>query len=600
MQTPPDLPALAAFFRLMRARLGVEGLGIFALRPDEFRPLAHRLYAGVGAALPADFDADDIAMAPPRAWTPSCPALVAALGAGAPAPVEAARVGLDPGPALLVGVPSRYQPRHFLVAHGRPSRLPEPELHAAFADGAALLRPLLTRGDAPYATRLQSARPPGLAEVNSELRAGIRSETRNSAARAEDSAILPRATAHAMVRSLIEAAPTGQRIALLMIDLDRFRSINDALGMAAGDALLAVTGARLDRGLGPRDRLLRLEGDRFLVIAPGAREIEVFARHLLDLISRPLRLAGHTLTVQASIGLVESRPTRPTDVQGLLLHADSAMRRAKSEGRDRCARHDPGLDAANLEKSQLELDLGNAPANGQLHLSYQPFVDLATGALAGVEALMRWRHPARGDVPPRTFIPLAETTGLILPLGRWALRRACRAAALWPAPLILAVNISALQFHQPGFVAEVDAVLAETGFPAERLELEITETVLMRDNPETLGQLRALIARGIRVALDDFGTGYSALAYLARLPHHRIKLDHSFVQDLDNPATAELIRAIIAQARANGVAITAEGVERPEQLARVRAMGFTHAQGYATGTPTTDPAALFAERVALS
>jgi EAL domain-containing protein (putative c-di-GMP-specific phosphodiesterase class I) len=210
--------------------------------------------------------------------------------------------------------------------------------------------------------------------------------------------------------------------------------------------------------------------------------------------------------------------------------------------------------------------------------------------VSGLEAQLRWRHPVRGELAPASFIPLAETTGMILPLGRWALRTALARAMAWPGHLGLAVNISPLQFHQPGFIGEVDAALKETGFPAERLGLEITETVLMRDNPETTGQLRALIARGIRIALDDFGTGYSALAYLARLPHHRIKLDKAFVQDLGNPATAELIRAIIALARAQGVAVTAEGVETPEHLALVRRAGFTHAQGYVTGAPVADPA----------
>ncbi len=220
--------------------------------------------------------------------------------------------------------------------------------------------------------------------------------------------------------------------------------------------------------------------------------------------------------------------------------------------------------------------------------------NLVTDTVAGAEALLRWKHPTRGEMRPASFVPLAESSGLILPLGAWTLRRALEAASRWPDRMTLAVNISALQFHQSRFVAEVDSALASTGFPAERLELEITETVLMRDNPQTVGQLRALIARGIRIALDDFGTGYSALAYLARLPHHRIKLGRSFIQDLANPATAELIRAIVASARAQGIAITAEGAETEAQLEAVRAMGFTHAQGYVIGVPVADPADLFA------
>jgi EAL domain-containing protein (putative c-di-GMP-specific phosphodiesterase class I) len=226
-----------------------------------------------------------------------------------------------------------------------------------------------------------------------------------------------------------------------------------------------------------------------------------------------------------------------------------------------------------------------------MHLAYQPYVALDGGEVEGFEALLRWRHPTRGELKPASFIALAEATGQILPLGRWALIAALERALRWPEAVALSVNISALQFHQPDFTSQVNAALAATGFPAERLELEITETVLMRDNPQTIGQLDALIGRGNRIALDDFGTGYSALAYLARQPHHRIKLDRTFVRDLGNPATAELIRAIIALARARGVATTAEGVETPEQVEEVRRMGFTHAQGFATGVPVFDPTA---------
>ena len=318
------------------------------------------------------------------------------------------------------------------------------------------------------------------------------------------------------------------------------------------------------------------------------------ACRLLEAVAEPIVLDGRAITVQASIGIVAGlAPDTPTPA--LLVQADAALRRAKIEGRNRFALHGPA-EAVAAETSRLELDLPGALADGQLRLVYQPYVDLADGSVSGVEALLRWQHPARGTLLPASFIPMAEATGQILALGRWALATALDTAARWPERLALSVNISPLQFHQPGFIAEVDAALDAAGFAPERLELEITETVLMRDNPDTTTQLRALIDRGIRIALDDFGTGYSALAYLARLPHHRIKLDKAFVQDLGNPTTAELIRAIIALARAQGVAVTAEGVERPEHLALVRRIGFTHAQGYAIGAPLADPVALFAER----
>ena len=252
----------------------------------------------------------------------------------------------------------------------------------------------------------------------------------------------------------------------------------------------------------------------------------------------------------------------------------------------------PPREAAFAPASPLECELAEAEGRGELRLVYQGYLDLADGRVSGVEALLRWRHPLRGELAPAAFIPLAEASGLILPLGAWALRAALAAAARWPPGLALSVNVSALQFRQPGFVAQIEAALAAAAVAPGRLELEITETVLMREGPETTAQLKALIGLGVRIALDDFGTGYSALAYLGRLPHHRIKLDRAFVQDLGNPATLELVRAIIALARRTGVAVTAEGVERQDQLRLVRGLGFTHAQGFVTGPPVEDPAAL--------
>ncbi len=403
----------------------------------------------------------------------------------------------------------------------------------------------------------------------------------------EPAAILPRDVALRLIEETRAAG--GGRAALLLLDLDRFRAINDALGMEAGDAFLAVTAERLRDILGRSERMLRLEGDRFVIVTHRhGGELQEFAQRALEAVGAPAKVGGQSVSVQACVGVVAAAPAAvPTAI--VLLQADTALKRAKNEGRNRFVVHEPEFDAAILEKSQLELELSHAPKNGQMHLVYQPYIDLETGVMSGAEALLRWRHPSRGEIMPNTFIPIAESTGLILPLGNWAMRRACAEARDWPLHLFLSVNISALQFHQPTFTAQVDAALAESGFPAERLELEITETVLMRDNPETIAQIEALIDRGVRIALDDFGTGYSALAYLARLPHHRIKLDRSFVRDLNNPATAELIRAIISTARNNGVSVTAEGVERPEQIAQVRAAGFTHAQGYAMSRPARSP-----------
>jgi diguanylate cyclase (GGDEF)-like protein len=396
-----------------------------------------------------------------------------------------------------------------------------------------------------------------------------------------------------IVATLRDQRPAGES-AMLLLDLDRFHALNEVLGSSAGDLVLTRIAARIENLLGSGERMLRLDGDRFAILVERAgADPRSLADRLLRTVATPMEIDGRSVTVEASIGIVD-RITEAARATTLLPQGAAALRRAKLEGRNRYVLHVPAIDTLDLERSRLEFDLAHALAQGQMQLAFQPYVNLVTDTVAGAEALLRWKHPTRGEMRPASFLPLAESSGLILPLGAWTLRRALEAATRWPDRMTLAVNISALQFHQSRFVAEVDAALASTGFPAGRLELEITETVLMRDNPQTVGQLRALIARGIRIALDDFGTGYSALAYLARLPHHRIKLGRSFIQDLANPATAELIRAIVASARAQGIAITAEGAETEAQLEAVRAMGFTHAQGYVIGVPVADPADLFA------
>ncbi len=492
---------------------------------------------------------------------PSGDTALAAIGRS-PEPVVPARLGLAAGFAAAVEVATtegRIAGHLVLADPGRRRRL-TPALTAALADGAMILGRLL----APLAA---SDAPPRRADDDAALR---------------------------WIALRLQQQSPGEEHALLLVDIDRFHALNEVLGRRAGDALLAQTEARIEALLVHDERILRLEGDRFVILAHrNGADPRSLAHRVLRAVAAPLDLAGRSITVQASIGIVDriSGSSRPG---ALLAQAAAAVRRAKVEGRNRYVLHVPAIDTLDLERSQLEFDLAHALADGQMHVVFQPYINLATGAVSGAEALLRWRHPTRGDMRPTTFVPLAESTGLILPLGAWTLRRALEAASRWSEDLMLSVNISALQFHQPRFVAEVDAALAWSGFPAARLELEITETVLMRDNPQTAAQLRALIARGIRIALDDFGTGYSALAYLARLPHHRIKLGRSFVQDLGNPATAELIRAIVASARGQGVAITAEGAETPEQLEAVRAMGFTHAQGYVIGPPVEDPAELMA------
>ncbi|HRO10101.1 bifunctional diguanylate cyclase/phosphodiesterase [Amaricoccus sp.] len=534
MTAPPlsDERSATALLRLVAAQ-DVPAAGLFAGEGD-----ACRLVAGNAALAALGGDAAGRAAGPrfagpnARRVDPAAFGLAARFAAAVPLAAPAAGF--------------------LLVASALPRRLTA-ALRLRLSDAAALAGPILAR--APQAAPAARRR-------------------------------FPRAAAQRLVEATMRALPAGDPAGLLMLDLDRFHAINEAMGVAAGDALLALTGTRIEQALGVGDRLLRLEGDRFAIVSPrSAGGLRVLARRLLKAVSQPVLLDGRSVVVRASIGIVTASAATPASA---LIQVDTALRRAKLEGRGRFVLHEPAEGARALERSRLELDLAEALALGQMHLAYQPFIDLRDGRVVGAEALLRWRHPTRGVLQPAAFIALAEATGLILPLGRWALRAAMQRAQGWPARIGLAVNISPLQFHQPDFLADVDFALAETGFPADRLELEITETVLMRDNPETTRQLRALIDRGIRIALDDFGTGYSALAYLARLPHHRIKLDKAFVQDLANPATADVIRAILALARAQGVAVTAEGVERPEHLAQVRRTGFTHAQGYATGVPMAD------------
>ena len=381
--------------------------------------------------------------------------------------------------------------------------------------------------------------------------------------------------------------------ALLLLDLDRFRALNEALGTMVGDQVLATTGERIAAALGPGQQMLRLDGDRFAILAErtGA-DPQALAQRLMHCVARPMEITGRSISLQASVGIADLlQADEPASHE--VRRAEAALRRAKREGRNRSVLHVPDFELADREEGSLEFDLAHAVAEGQMRLAFQPYITLATGRVAGAEALLRWRHPVHGELGPARFVPIAESTGAILPLGAWMMRTALASAMRWPDPMRLSVNISALQFHQPGFIGEVGSALAASGFRAHRLELEVTETVLMRDSADTVALLRALMSRGIRIALDDFGTGYSALAYLSRLPHHRIKLDRSFIRDLSNPSTAALIRAIVASARSQGVSVTAEGVETMAQLEAVRAMGFTHAQGYATGAPMEDPTEAF-------
>lgn len=506
-----------------------------------------------------------------NAWRPVDDCIAGVLAQGQAASVEGAALGLEaPRAAIQPLVGPDDAPCGFLII-GCGQRIGK-GLAAALEDAAALGTPMAYQASSCCAPAVRARLPAPSRASPARLYQTMRS-------------IAEGTPAHRMIE---EARKGPGACSLYLIEIDRVPAI-EMLGASAGQALLAAIEARFMACLGAGDRLTRLEERRFVVVAGRRREIAGgFAASLLAAARQPVVLEGRPISVQASIGAVAELPDHlPTEAAAK--QAAAALRQAKAEGRNHYVILEAGDQVAALEVSQLELDLSEAAARNQMRLEYQPYIDLRHGAVSGAEALLRWRHPSRGELQPAAFIPLAESTGLILPLGTWALRAALRAARGWPQSMTVSVNVSAIQFHQPDFVAEVDAALAEAGVAPGRLELEITETVLMRANPQTTAQLAALIARGVRIALDDFGTGYSALAYLAWLPHHRIKLDRSFVQDLGNPATLELVRAIIALATKAGVEVTAEGIERPDQLETVRNLGFSHAQGYATGRPVADP-----------
>jgi diguanylate cyclase (GGDEF)-like protein len=388
-------------------------------------------------------------------------------------------------------------------------------------------------------------------------------------------------------RRLAEVGRQGATCAVLCLDLDRFKAVNDTLGHPAGDALLRAVAARMRGRLRKQDILARLGGDEFAVLtAPVAHPAQAaaVAARLVGALHAPFRIEGHEITVGTSIGIALA-PEHGRDGDTLFKNADLALYAAKDSGRDGYRFYTPAMGEAASGRQRLELDLRGALARDQFELHYQPVVDTRSLAVTGFEALIRWTHPTRGRVPPDAFIPVAEETGLIVPVGDWVLRKACEDAVRWPGDVRLAVNVSAVQLMRPGLVEGVVATLAATGLAAGRLELEITETALLRDSPAVLACLHALRGLGVRVALDDFGTGYSSLSYLRKFPLDRIKIDRSFVEAVDEPGTAAIVGAIAGLGASLGAAVTAEGVETERQLGALRLSGCGEAQGYLFGKP---------------
>ena len=391
-----------------------------------------------------------------------------------------------------------------------------------------------------------------------------------------------------MEQALRRTRRDGQ-IAVLCLDLDHFKDINDTLGHPTGDHLLKAVAERLGQAIRETDTLARLGGDEFAIVQVEANDqpaqSAALASRLVDVISAPYDINGHHVVIGTSVG-VSIAPTDGTDPDQLLKNADMALYRAKADGRGTYRFFENDMDARAQSRRTLELDLRAAVACGQFELYYQPIQTIGTGEIIAFEALARWNHPIRGMIQPPDFIPLAEQTRLIVPIGDWVLRTACSEAAGWSRKIRIAVNLSAVQFKNRKLIESVQAALSESGLAPDRLELEITETILLHDYEGTLATLRALRNLGVRISMDDFGTGYSSLSYLQSFPFDKIKIDQSFIRELANrEESMAIVRAITGLGKSLGISTTAEGVETREQLRLLRAEGCTEVQGYLFSPP---------------
>jgi diguanylate cyclase (GGDEF)-like protein/PAS domain S-box-containing protein len=511
-----------------------------------------------------------------------------------------------PDPASIIGRPllSFFHPEEQPRVTGRLAELER-------TDGAAVPeranRYTLIREDGSSAQAETLSMP-----VVYQGEAAVQTVMRDVSERARLEAELTRRAYHDSLTGLInrdrfrdcvdEALTRGgapDEVAVLLLVLDDFKAVNDGLGHAAGDRLLAAAADRLRALAGPHGVVARLGGDEFAVLLEHARDraaAEVVAERIAGAFREPLRFDGKDVVVPTSIGLVRGSEGDSVDV--LLRNADLAMYVAKQRGKSRTAWFEPSMFDAARERLAIEGDMRLALERDQFRLVFQPVVDLATGDIQSVEALVRWHHPTRGVIPPPVFIPVAEVTGLIVPLGRWVLRQACAQLAEWRrllgddgAPLAVGVNLSGRQLQDPRLIDDVAAALADSGVPPECVVLEITESVIMRDTESSLAILHALRALGVRLAIDDFGTGYSSLSYLQRFPIDVLKIDKAFIDGVATHGNdAALARMIVTLGDALGLSTIAEGVESAEQQAALVALGCTRAQGYHFFRPADAPA----------
>ena len=396
-----------------------------------------------------------------------------------------------------------------------------------------------------------------------------------------------RALFHERLRQELAAAAPDRQLAVLYIDIDEFKSVNDSLGHMIGDELLKSVARRLGACIESSDFVARLGGDEFAIVKIGVKdpdEVADLAIRALDTIRAPYDCLGHQVTSDASIG-VALAPQHGTNLDQILKNADLAMYAAKSAGRRTWRFFEPAMDAHVRARRQLEIDLRKAIADQVLEVYYQPCLSLLSDRITGCEALLRWRHPERGMISPAEFIPIAEETGLINELGEWVLAKACIEATTWPEGINLAVNVSPVQFKSGTLALKIVSALAASGLPAHRLELEITEAVLIRDDETALDILHQLREIGVQIALDDFGTGYSSLSYLQRFPFDKIKIDRCFVNDLAEAGGSSIVQAVVNIAAARHMKTTAEGVETERQQQLLRGLGCTEMQGYLFSAP---------------